>query len=166
MIRLGLVLLMAAWSPLEAADQPLTVILVRHAERAGGMAPDVGLSSAGRCRSKVLARMLSDAGIQRIYVSDVARTQQTAKPLADRIRIRPEIVPSKDVDALVAKLQTGGGTALIVGHSNTLPEIIQRIGGGNVKPIDDREFDLLFVATSTAPDRASLVTLRYAGCGK
>ena len=89
-----------------AANLPQTVILVRHAERAGGMSADVGISEAGRCRAEALARMLVDAGVKHIYVSEVTRTQQTAQPRANRLAIRSEVVPAKDIDSLVAKVRT------------------------------------------------------------
>ena len=105
----------------------------------------------------------ANSGIQQIYVSEAARGQQTAQPLSEKLNIRPEVVAAKDVDGLAAKLRSGG-TALVVGHSNTLPEILKAIGGGTVKPIDDDEFGLLFVATITGPEHANVVTLRYAAC--
>jgi len=161
--RRALPVLIAAWTSALAADSSHTVILVRHAERAGGTGAEVGISKAGRCRAGALARVLADAGVTHIYVSEVARTQQTAQPLASKLRIKPEVIPAKDIDGLVAKLRTGRAV-LVVGHSNTLPEIIRRIGGGTVKPIDDGEYDRLFVVTMTDPDRATTVTLHYAGC--
>jgi phosphohistidine phosphatase SixA len=147
--------------------QPVrTVILVRHAERAGGMGADAGISEAGRCRSEVLARMLADAGVKRIYVSEVARTGQTAEPLASKLHIRPEAVPAKDIEGLLAKLraEAPGEVVLVVGHSSTLPEIIQRLGGGSVLPIGDSEYDRLYVVSLTNSNRATVVALRYAGC--
>jgi phosphohistidine phosphatase SixA len=157
--------LIAAWSSALAATLPQTVILVRHAERSGGMGTDVGISDAGRCRAEALARMLTDAGIKHIYVSEVARTQQTAQPLANKLRLGPEVVPAKDIDSLVAKVRTGG-VVLVVGHSNTVPEIIKRIGGGTVQPIDDGEYDRMYVVTLTDPNHATVVTLHYAGCAQ
>jgi phosphohistidine phosphatase SixA len=148
-----------------AADLPQTVILVRHAERAGGMGADVRISEAGKCRAEALARMLADAGVEHIYVSEVPRTQQTARPLANKLRIRPEVVPAKDIDSLVAKVRTGG-VVLVVGHSNTVPEIIKRIGGGTVQPIDDGEYDRMYIVTLTDPNHATLVKLHYAGCAQ
>jgi broad specificity phosphatase PhoE len=165
---LALPVLLAAWSFALAAQPAKTVILVRHAERAGGMSADVGISEAGRCRAEALARMLADANVKRIYTSEVARTAQTAEPLATKLHIRPEVVPAADIEGLVEKLRAGAPdeVVLVVGHSNTVPEIIKLLGGGSVPPIGDSEYDLLFVATLTHPNQATVVTLRYAGCGQ
>jgi phosphohistidine phosphatase SixA len=117
-----------------AQGQPLrTVVLVRHAERDGGMGDEVGISQAGRCRADGLARMLADAGIRAIYTSESARTQQTAAPLAKKLGIQPEVVPAKDIAGLVKRLRSAPEHAaiLVVGHSNTVPEIIERLGAGS-----------------------------------
>ena len=143
-----------------------TVILVRHAERAGGTAPDIGLSDAGVCRAGRLAKMLGRTGVTQIYTSEVARTQQTAAPLGKDLAIKPEVIPAKDVDALVATLRKLGphGVALVVGHSNTLPEIIRQLGAGSVAPIGDNDYDRMLIVTLTGPDHASAVMLQYPGC--
>ena len=162
----ALPVLLAAWSLALAAQPAKTVILVRHAERAGGMSADVGISEAGRCRAEALARMLADANVKRIYTSEVARTQQTAEPLAAKLQIRPDVVPAQDVEGLVAKLRAGppDEVVLVVGHSNTVPEIVKLLGGGSVPPIGDNEYDHLFILTLTHPNQAAVVALRYAGC--
>ncbi|HLK62724.1 MAG TPA: phosphoglycerate mutase family protein [Bryobacteraceae bacterium] len=166
-IRAFLPLLIVGAS-LAALAQPVrTVILVRHAERAGGTGPEVGISDAGRCRAEVLAGMLADAGIGHIFTTEVGRTQQTASPLAKRLNLKPEVVPAKQTEVLVAKLRSlTGGAALVVGHSNTVPEIIEGLGAGTVAPIGDADYDRLFIATVTGPKEASVITLHYKGCGQ
>ena len=157
--------MVAACSSGFAATAPQTVILVRHAERAGGTEANVGLSDAGRCRAEALARMLTDAGIKHIFVSEVARTQQTAKPLATKLGLTREIIPADDAAALVTRIRKAG-VALVVGHSNTVPDIIKRLGGGTVPPIDDATFDRMFIVTLIDTTHASVVTLHYAGCAQ
>ncbi|HEY2017814.1 MAG TPA: phosphoglycerate mutase family protein [Bryobacteraceae bacterium] len=154
-----------AFCSLAPAGSAQTIIVVRHAERAGGTGPEVGLSKAGQLRAQVLAAMLADAGVKHIYTSEVARTQQTAEPLATRLGLHAEVVAANDYDGLIAKLRAGGsaGAALVVGHSNTVPEIVSRLGGGAVPPIEDNEFDRLYVVTLTGANRASVVLLRYPG---
>jgi phosphohistidine phosphatase SixA len=158
------IVLLAA-SPAAFAQSARTVILVRHAERAGGTGAEVGISEAGQCRAGILAGMLSSAGVGRIFTSEVARTQQTAAPLAAKLNLQPETVPAKDVDGLVAKLRSGSSAAtVVVGHSNTVPAIVEGLGGGTVPPIADNEYDRLLVVTLTGPKQATVVTLRYKGC--
>jgi phosphohistidine phosphatase SixA len=156
------------WACASAAEPTRTVILVRHAERAPGNDPSVGITEAGRCRATVLAGMLSAAKVRSIYTSELARTQQTAEPLAQRLSIKPEVVPAKDIGVLVAKLRarTEQGTVLVVGHSNTIPTIVERLSGETEPAIADGEYDRMFVVTLSGPNQASVIVLRYPGCGQ
>jgi broad specificity phosphatase PhoE len=161
-------ILLTAGGSAPAAAESRTVILVRHAERAGGMSTDVELSDAGRCRAEALAKMLVDAGVKRIYISEVARTKQTAEPLAKKLNILPTVIPAKDLSGLVAHLRNGSpdGITLVVGHSNTVPDIIGQLGGGSVPPIADNEYDRMFVVTLSGENQATVITLHYAGCAQ
>ena len=143
-----------------------TVFVVRHAERADAgmagatsMATDPELSETGRARAESLAAMLKDAGITTILVTEYKRTQQTAAPLARALGVAAEAVPAKDLDALMAKVKSAAGNVLIVGHSNTLPGILKRLGIDTPVTVGDADYDNLFVVTGGA--KPSLVRLRF-----
>ncbi|HKR95018.1 MAG TPA: phosphoglycerate mutase family protein, partial [Candidatus Angelobacter sp.] len=148
LIRLGLTALVLGQIAIAQQQQPATtIVLVRHAEKASN-APDALLSPQGQQRAECLAHVLKDAGIKRIYVSDVKRTQQTAEPLAKALGIKPVVVPAKDPNTLVKDVFYGaGGNALVVGHSDTLPFVIQRVQAGTIPPIGENEYDGLYVLT-------------------
>jgi phosphohistidine phosphatase SixA len=145
-----------------AAPGLTTVILVRHAEKAG-LSGDVPLSAAGRARARRLATLLRDAGVKQIYTSDLTRTRQTAAPLASKLGLTPEPVPAEGLDALVAKLRAlpAGAVALVVHHSNTLPTIVEKLGAPRPTGIAEDEYDRLLVLTRSAQDAVQVVTLRY-----
>ena len=141
-----------------------TVILVRHAERAdAGTKPPPGadpdLSAAGRARAESLATMLKDARIGQIFITEFKRTRQTAEPLAKMLGVEPAVVAQKDLRALIDRLQSTPGNVLIVGHSNTVPEIVKALGIAEPISIDETEFDNLFIVVRGA--RASLLRLHY-----
>ena len=139
-----------------------TIFVVRHAERAeGGMSTDVPLSPAGQVRAKGLARVLKDAGVKAVFTTELQRTRQTAAPLAAQFKITPTVVTSKDFDGLITRLKAlgDGDVALVVGHSNTVPAIVERLAGTAVKPIDDAEYDRLYVVNTTG--KPSVIALRY-----
>jgi broad specificity phosphatase PhoE len=153
-VVLGFVLLLA---PVVASAQQ-TVIVIRHAERADAGAnnmttapADPSLSAAGHARAAKLASMLADTGIQAIYATEFKRTQETAQPLAAKIGLKVEVMPAKDIAALVAKVRAehANDTVVIVGHSDTVPEIVKAFTG-KVITVKDQEYDAMFVLTPRA----------------
>lgn len=164
LIRIGLTALLLGQIATAQQQQPATtVILVRHAEKATNQnAPDVPLSAQGEQRAECLARVLKDAGIKRIYVSDAKRTQQTAEPLAKALGIKPTVVPAKDTNTLVRDVFYGaGGNALVVGHSDTLPLVITRLQAGTVPALGSNEYDGMYVLTVLEGSSTPVVKLRY-----
>jgi broad specificity phosphatase PhoE len=159
----ALVLALAAATPLAA--QP-TIFLVRHAERADsapGMSPtmaaDPDLSAAGRVRADSLAAALKDADITAIYVTEFKRTQQTAAPLAKALGLTVKIVTSKSTRELIKQLAASKGNVLVVGHSNSVPDVIKGLGVTAAVTIGDDEFDNMFLV-SRGPT-PSLLRLHY-----
>jgi broad specificity phosphatase PhoE len=147
---------------LSSLAQAATIIVVRHAERQAGMAPDVLLSPRGEERARQLARVLQDANIRAIYTTEVRRTQQTAEPTAQQFHLQPIVIPAKDMDALVSRLQAlpGDETVLVVGHANTVPLLVERLGGA-VPALSDTEYDRLIVMVTSGKGKPSILTLRY-----
>jgi broad specificity phosphatase PhoE len=104
--------------------------------------------------------MLADSGVEAIYTSEVQRTQQTAAPLAARVHVPPTVIPAKDTAALVNAIRSRRtGVVVVVGHSNTLPEIISALGGPKVE-ISDSQYDNLFVL-AVGPSQSSLLRMHY-----
>jgi broad specificity phosphatase PhoE len=160
-------------SPL-AASAEQSIILLRHAERQSGEGDD-SLSEAGRHRAERLAALLRDAGVTHIFVSDLRRTLETAQPLAKARNISPsriaiprqgrgKIEPGElQVRATLLAISKLPNTAvvLVVGHSNTVPTFLTRLGYGLRVTIADNEFDNLFVVTARATRPPAVVRLRY-----
>jgi broad specificity phosphatase PhoE len=137
-----------------APSGPTTVILVRHAEKDVQPDGDPILTAAGTARAEALAQLLADRGVGAIIVTEYARTQLTAEPLARRLGITPTILPARaglrEHAMAIADLVHGeyaGKTVLVVGHSNTLPAIVVALGGHPIDAICDGSFSNLYVVT-------------------
>jgi len=152
-------LLLLLLSSVLTGAQSKVVFLVRHAERASA-APDSLLSDAGQKRATCLASTLKDAGIQSIFTTPYQRTQQTAAPLARVLSIAPVSIASDDQNALVEKIRSASGNVLVVGHSDTLPGILQKLGIAQRVTIRSDEYDKLFVVI-IAPDGAPAMTMLH-----
>lgn len=128
-----------------------TVFVVRHAERAdtatgGSMSmTDPDLSDLGSARAQSLATVLKDARIAAIYVTEFKRTRQTAEPLAKALGIQPSLVSAKDTPGLIERIKAVSGNTLIVGHSNTVPEILKQLGVADAVKLEAADYDNLFV---------------------
>ena len=154
--------------------KPTTVILVRHAEKEAEPKQDPPLTKEGVARSQELARLLSTAGIKAIYTSQFVRTKQTAEPLTAKsgvsatvLTIKPNpsnlrLIAEESTAELVNKiLQRPGDSALVIGHSNWIPDVIKMLGGDVVPTIDEQKFDDLFVVTIYGKGKAKVVQMKY-----
>jgi broad specificity phosphatase PhoE len=147
-----------------AADAQ-SVFLVRHAERADAgaapamMASDPDLSPTGTARAESLAAMLKDANVRTIVTTEYKRTKQTAAPLARTLGIEPAVIASQDTAGLAARLKAATGNVLVVGHSNTLPEIIKLLGIDEPVTIAEAAFDDLFIVSRVGAP--ALLRLHY-----
>jgi broad specificity phosphatase PhoE len=137
----------------QAATGPTTVIVVRHAEKVDDSRDPV-LSEAGVRRAAALADALADAGVQAIYTTHFRRTRDTAAPLAALLQLEPVVIESVGSATEGASSLAGwvrereaGRTVLIVGHSNTVPVIIQALGGPDIGGIEDDEYTSIFIVT-------------------
>jgi 2,3-bisphosphoglycerate-dependent phosphoglycerate mutase len=145
-------------------DQGLTtVILVRHAEKSTVPEKDPELTRGGQARAFLIARKLKDAGITAVYATQYKRTQLTAQPLADQLRLRVIKVDAENSKQLVSEVRKkhSGGTLLVVGHSNTLGEIIEMLGGEKIAGIADEEYDNLFIVTLGGTNQVKVLRLRF-----
>jgi phosphohistidine phosphatase SixA len=131
-------------------DSQGMVILLRHADYSPdpGGTPDPGppLNTAGHARAQALCQVLANAGVGAIFVTRFQRSRQTAEPLAEQLGIDAEEID--DVDELVEALRAleASSVALVIGHSDTVPEVIAHLGGPSVT-IEPTEFNHLFVQT-------------------
>lgn len=148
------------------SDETTVVFFVRHAEKAHdddhdeARGPD--LTKAGRRRAETLAKVLAPAGVTRIHSTDYRRTQETARPLAEARGLEVEAYDARDPATLVRQLRQSSGRHLVVGHSNTTPELVAMLGGEPGPPIDEEcEYDRLYVLV-LGPDRpATTIQQRY-----
>ena len=138
--------------------QPL-VVIVRHAEKAANGGNDPELSPDGQARADALASMLKDSGITAIFTSEFKRTQETAAPTAKSIGITPTIVPAKETATLVSKLHELHGNALVIGHGNTIPDLVKALGIDTPVNISEDDYTEFFVVT--LGNKPQLLRLHY-----
>lgn len=118
---------------------PPPIYVIRHLNTPEGER-DPDLLPEGQRAAQALAGWFRRERVRAIYVSDYRRTRQTAAPLAARLRLVPIVYDPRDTPGLVARVRAGPRPALIVGHSNTVPEIIEALGGTRPAPLVHADF--------------------------
>ena len=161
-----------AAAPAKVAAADTVVVVVRHAEKlvatvqAGSVKPDEDppLTPAGEARAAALSDALADADVKAIYSTPFRRTRQTAAPLAARSGIE---ITSYDPHTAAPELaqrilrEHRGRTVLVVGHSNTVPDIVTAFSGTKVEAIEDATYGRLFVVTISPAGEARLLRLGF-----
>jgi len=150
----SLLLLLAA-----TTDAAPVIFIVRHAEKASTSGKDPDLSPEGQKRADALAHILKDSQITSVFVTEFKRTKETAAPTATAADVSPTVVSANDIAGLVGKLRASKGNALVVGHGNTIPDLVKALGIATPVSIPDDDYSEIFVVS--VGDTPQLLRLRY-----
>jgi phosphohistidine phosphatase SixA len=151
-IRILLLLLLTgcvANTNVGSPDAVYTLYLVRHAEKQAGGGSDPFLTPAGINRSEQLAAWLQDKDIRDIWSSDYNRSRATAGPLVSGTGLALSLYDPRDLPALAGDLLDRRRNALVVGHSNTTPELARLLCRCVIADMDESEYDRLIVISMT-----------------
>lgn len=130
-----------------------TFYVVRHAEKEAStgtgtmMNNNPSLSEAGRHRAEVLKDSLKTKKIGYVFSTNTVRTLSTAEPVKDYFNLAAEIYEPVPNESFISRLLSLQKNALIVGHSNTVDDIVNKLCGSVKIPADlpDTAYDNLFV---------------------
>jgi broad specificity phosphatase PhoE len=169
-IRLAACLLLSALAACNSSptvkdvDEPVTFVIVRHAEKSSDDARDPSLSETGKARAQSLARLLADAPLGAAYATGFRRTQQTAQPAADAHGIKITVYDAQmPATALASQLRAAHahGTVLVVGHSNTVPDIVAALSGRTVDAMSEDQYDLVYRVGTGSDGKVTLSRDQY-----
>jgi phosphohistidine phosphatase SixA len=123
-----------------------SIYIVRHAEKLDS-SKDPELSEAGKARAQNLAKILRDGNVGAIFTSEYLRTIKTAAPMAEAANLKPTATNDSAKLIKMLKEDKTDKSALVVGHSNTVPEILKAFGSSQNVEIGEAEFDRLYILT-------------------
>lgn len=109
-------------------ERNFTVYVIRHAEKEDSDL-DPGLTRDGYRRADGLAQLLQKAGVDAIYSTYYRRNVGTALPLARVLSVPIQFYHEDNADELIERVLSRGETTVVVGHSNTVPDLIRAFGG-------------------------------------
>jgi 2,3-bisphosphoglycerate-dependent phosphoglycerate mutase len=133
-----------------ASAQKTIVWIVRHAEKGIQPPDDPALTTAGLKRADDLLKILKREDIAGVYITKYKRTAQTAKPVADKFRLVPQLYDPADQKAFITNIFKfyNGHSVLIVGHSNTILPTLAALGAAQpFSALTDDDYDMLFKVT-------------------
>jgi len=128
-------------------EQSRNIYLLRHAEKIQGGTRDPSLTEVGRSRASNLVEQLKNQSIVAIYSSDYLRTKETAAPLAKHLGLTIQLYDPRKLKAFAKQILSTKGNIVIVGHSNTTPQLVILLGGDAHGDIDESEYDRLYRLT-------------------
>ncbi len=135
--------------------------LVRHAEKEGGKDPS--LTDDGMIRAKKLGKMLEDVKLSTIFSTNYKRTIYTAAPTAELQKMEVDSYnPKKQSEFLDPLLSRQGEKFLIVGHSNSIPNLLNLFQSKKVYDhIDESVYDNLFIVLYKSEEDCKIIELKY-----
>lgn len=125
-----------------------TFYFVRHAEkdRTDPENVDPELTQAGLGRAMHWAEILNDVAIDAIYSTDYMRTSMTAAPTSVKKDLTVQYYDPQTLDIEQFKTDNLNKNVLVVGHSNTTPDLVnQVIGEDKYNAMDDTDNGSLFI---------------------
>lgn len=126
------------------AGEPTIVYLVRHAEKMADGSKDPDLSKTGEARAKMLQYFFEKVPLKNVYATQYKRTKDTVASIAADHGVEVEIIQAHDHQTQIQTIKDmSGGCVLVAGHSNTVPALIEQLGGPKFS-ISESQYDGVF----------------------
>lgn len=123
----------------------LVAFVLRHAEAAGSQ-QDPSLSADGRERADRVGRMLRSVAPQRVMHSVTNRARETAQRIARAAGVGTGSYDMFDPEPAMSRIVKAGGVWVVVGHSNTVPDLVKRLGGdARIDVLPESAYDRIYL---------------------
>ncbi|MET0466518.1 MAG: phosphoglycerate mutase family protein [Chitinophagaceae bacterium] len=127
--------------------------VVRHAEKAtvarntpGMSATDPPLTDSGRQRAQDLRTTLVGEKIRFVFSTNTIRTKETAEPTRAHFGLSTDMYAPVPTDEFISQLKNLKGNTLIVGHSNTVDDVVNKLMGQTLlTDLPETEYNHLFL---------------------
>ncbi|MCB9351549.1 MAG: histidine phosphatase family protein [Lewinellaceae bacterium] len=148
--------------PFAGQEHVTRIFLVRHAEK--GYGSDPNLTFQGVRRSHLLADIFKELPMDAVYATQYKRTQETALPVAQGKGLPVEGYKPDDLATFSARLRRKhrGQSVLVVGHSNTTPELVNwLVASGVLENIDERDYSNFYIVGINEQGDKEVLQLKY-----
>lgn len=143
MYKLLIVLISLSFIMPAVAEENYSIYLVRHAEKQKNV-ENPSLTRCGQQRAKQLASILAQVNISQVYSTRYQRTRQTATPTAKENNLAIQDYNPKYLAQLAIQLQKRKQNTLVVGHSNTTPQLAELLVKEKIAPLSEDDYQQLY----------------------
>jgi phosphohistidine phosphatase SixA len=150
-----------------AGNVSTLVVVTRHAEKDLSGGEDPALTTVGAARAERLAALVpglhGELGFDHVYVTQWRRSIDTARPVLNLSHAALTRVQSDDIAGLVRHIrdQDAGHRVLVVAHSDTVPDIVEKLAPGTSIPqIGDQEYGTVYIVAVPRIGAATVLRLR------
>lgn len=127
----------------EEKSSSYSIFLVRHAEKQADT-KNPSLTQCGELRANQLASTLSLVPLVKVYSTAYQRTMQTAQPTAELHELPIKQYAPNALEQFAFALKQKKENVLVVGHSNTTPQLAALLTGRTIGPLSEKEYQMLY----------------------
>jgi phosphohistidine phosphatase SixA len=138
--------------------------IVRHAEKQDN-SEDPPLSEAGIARGIALEKYMADKKLDTVFTSLYKRAALTGLSVSfpqSLPHIQLKQWPQTDLNDFIKRLKkiSGNRNLLIVGHTNTIPPMVQALSGQSIAAIPEDVYNIIYTITISGTGK-TLVSTTY-----
>jgi phosphohistidine phosphatase SixA len=122
---------------------PDKIYLFRHSEKLTGKNP--ALSEVGKARANNLVTFFKEYQNIHIFSSNYKRTLQTAAPLQTYFNTDVNVYNAGELSDLKKELLKLKGVVVVIGHSNTTPQLAELLSNEKVSAMSETQFTQYFI---------------------
>ena len=122
---------------------PDKIYLFRHSEKQAGKNPS--LTVLGAQRAQYLLQLVKQHKNVQLFSSNYKRTLQTAAPMATYFNTAVKMYDAGDLASFKSNLLKLQGVVIVVGHSNTTPELTALLSNGGINAMSEDEFSRYYI---------------------
>ncbi|MCF6287858.1 MAG: winged helix-turn-helix domain-containing protein [Proteobacteria bacterium] len=124
------------------------IFILRHAEKSSANQEDPTLSELGIKHANYWKTVLQHIDFDRVFTTSFTRNMQTAEVISTDLNIKPEIYYPMSFEVLKFVQEIQGQKVLIIGHSNTIPDMVNRlIDETKYPPMSHKNYNLMYLIT-------------------
>lgn len=132
----------------ESASDVTQIYILRHTEKADDTSEDPELSTAGIKRANYWKKVLQNIDFDKVFTTEFKRNIQTADIISKERTIQPDLYYPMSFDVLKFINQIKGQNVLIIGHSNTIPDMVNRlIDETKYPPMSHQNYNVMYIVT-------------------